>query len=232
MSYTTPRTANVGDTWTAAWYNGEVRDNIKWAHDLLISQGASFPASPLTGQRHLFVSGQTRLLFVYDGSHWISDEVARAEIPLVEQPTSGAMAAGVAATVPLGISFSIGQPAFSLRTYQLAVPTIDTTDTVKNNAMTLQGRLVGSVTRVTGTSGGISVGVGSASAAGGVFGADASVAASEATITDGLYTGSWADLVSGSVAGVQLTLWARSLTGSGTPGWTFVSNAVRLRYKL
>jgi hypothetical protein len=59
-SYTTPRTANVGDIFTAAWYNAEIRDDIKWAHDTLISVGSSFPASPLTGQRHMFVSGKTR----------------------------------------------------------------------------------------------------------------------------------------------------------------------------
>lgn len=75
-SYTTPRTANIGDIFTAAWYNAELRDDIKWAHDTLISADSSFPASPLTGQRHLFVSGNTRLMFVYDGSHWLSDTLS------------------------------------------------------------------------------------------------------------------------------------------------------------
>ena len=229
-SYTTPRTANVGDTWTAAWYNGEVRDDIKWAHDTLLSVGSTFPASPATGQRHLFASGTTRLIFAWDGTNWISEELGLVPLMLAAQYNAAAVAAQVACVAAAEVGFANATPV-TLRPYLANVPALEVADTVKNASMTLQGRLEGYAPRTAGSAAGkLSVGVATASAIPGTLGSDANITGSETDLANGSFSGAWADLASGSVALVQFLLYGRLVSGT-TTSWRFESTTLRLRFK-
>lgn len=191
MSYTTPRTANVDDDFTSAWYNAEVKANIVWLHDTLLSVGSSFPASPAAGQRHWFVSGTVRKLFVSDGSHWYSDA---ERINVLPYPGD----AITTPTTPTALNNAIREP-------------LHVADQM-NASMTLQGRIGGLLTQGASTPN-VGLRIATIASPGAQLGSYANAAGTE-IVGDGWHEGAWADLLAPAsvIAGV-LGLYAYRTAG-------------------
>lgn len=220
-AYTTPRTANVGDIFTAAWYNAEIRDDIKSLREFAISSGSSFPASPVSGQRHLFVSGNTRMMFTYDGTNWISDELAPvllvSELATPNVTTSHANVSDSGNSVYVDVKDALAAGC-TLQARLVA----ELSDNYLGGAAT--NAHVGINVRAGVTAGTIRSGASPTSRS------EVSATVVATSVVNGIVMGPWGDVLSGSSHVAQLGVYAYRDTGSAT--LTFYNGAIAcLRYK-